>query len=286
MAIWEDLVSLHSSLEPALDKLPTAAELEAADTRKADFADMGDYREDVAKDTFPIPHTQDREGYYGDQHFSYWLSGLRDARMLIDVANEFNSGTETFLDLGCASGRVIRHLAYDDPSRQVYGCDINRSHVEWCNAYLPKNVAVFHNSSVPSIQLPDNSVDIVSSYSVFTHIEAFETAWLAEIRRVLKPGGIAWITVHTEHTLEDMTPDWPLWKPIMDHPDIGTMLDENRQFSTDRLVVRWREDRSYSSNIFYKKDYIERHWSRFFEIAAFRRRYPEFQDVYILRKPA
>jgi hypothetical protein len=30
----------------------------------------------VERDTLPIPSTRDREGYYGDRHFEYWLSGF------------------------------------------------------------------------------------------------------------------------------------------------------------------------------------------------------------------
>jgi hypothetical protein len=59
---------------------------------------------------------------------------------------------------------------------------------------------------------------MISAYSVFTHIEAMETTWLMELRRVLRKGGIAWITVHTEGTLADMTPDWPLLRRSFPSP--------------------------------------------------------------------
>ncbi len=106
----------------------------------------------------------------------------------------------------------MRHVALENPGCRAMGCDINRLHVEWCNAHLPANCSAFQNHSVPSLPIEDNSLDAVTAYSVFTHIEAIETAWLAEIRRVLKPGGIAWLTVHTEKTLQDMNEDWPLWR--------------------------------------------------------------------------
>ncbi len=282
-AIWEDLIALNSGVDKEFELLAPAASHLETDTRVHTWADM-DYAEALARDTFPLPATADREGYYGPDHFSYWASGLRDARLLVEAADRHGVGLKSCLDLGCASGRVIRHVALEHAGARVLGCDINRLHVEWCNRHLPANCTVFQNHSIPSLPLADGSVDVVSAYSVFTHIEALETAWLMELRRVLRPGGIAWITWHSEFTLADMTPDWPLWKPTMSHPEAAKRLDAERRFVGDRLVLRWHTDRSYSSNVFYKTDYVTSHWSRIFEIVEIRRRCPVFQDVLILRK--
>ena len=281
--IWEDLVALNSGVDKEFELLAPAASHLERDSRVGDWDDL-DYAAALAKDGFPLPATDDREGYYGPDHFSYWASGLRDARLLAEAARQHGVGLGSSLDLGCASGRVIRHLALENPEMRVLGCDINRLHVEWCNRHLPANCSVFQNHSIPSLPLPDGSVDVVSAYSVFTHIEALETAWLMELRRILSPGGIAWITFHSEFTLEQMTPDWPLWNPTMTHPEAAQRLDAERRFTGDRLVLRWHADRSYSSNVFYKSDYITSHWSRIFEIVEIRRRCPSFQDVVILRK--
>ncbi|MEZ5881798.1 MAG: methyltransferase domain-containing protein [Nitratireductor sp.] len=43
--------------------------------------------------------------------------------------------------------------------------------------------------------MEDNYFDLVTAFSVFTHIDVFETAFVAEIRRILKPGGLACLTV-------------------------------------------------------------------------------------------
>ncbi|MEM7516868.1 MAG: hypothetical protein AAF368_08090, partial [Planctomycetota bacterium] len=121
------------------------------------------------------------------------------------------------------------------------------------------------------------------AFSVFTHIEAFETAWLMELRRVLRPGGLAWVTVHTEKTWEDMTENWPLYKALKNHPKFKEM-DPAAPLPSEREVFRWRAERSYSSNVFYSFDYLHRNWSRYFEIAETHRRLPVFQDVLVLRK--
>jgi len=284
--IWEDYICLNSGAEKRFTVLGPAASHRDADSRLTWWAGL-DYAEALARDTDPLPETADREGYFGANHFSYWASGLRDARMLMDTALSLGVQPRAYLDLGCASGRVTRHTAREYPRMQTFGCDINRLHVEWCNAYLPPVVVTFQNHSVPSLPLESNSVDIVSAYSVFTHIEAMETAWLMELRRILRPGGIAWITLHTEGTLQDMTPEWPLWAPVMTHPEGARLFDAGRRgFPGDRLVLRWLADRSYSSQVFYKEAYVRAAWGRLLEIADFRRCHPEYQDVLILRKPA
>lgn len=284
-SIWENLVCLNSAVEPAFSVLPPASAHRAGDGRLCDWEGL-DYAAALERDTWPLPETADRDGYYGPDHFSYWASGLTDARHLLAAATAHGvMQPACCLDLGCASGRVLRHLALERPQMRALGCDINRLHVEWCNRHMPPGCTVFQNHAIPSLPLPDGSVDIVSAYSVFTHIEAMETAWLMELRRILRPGGIAWITVHSEWTLQEMTPDWPLWNPVMQHPDAATRLDAARNFAGDRLVLRWRSDRSYSSNVFYKLDYLRATWSRFLDIVEVRRRFPSFQDVLILRKP-
>lgn len=283
--IWENLITLNSDVEPGFEVLPRASFHLEADERKDEWTDL-DYADALERDEFPLPLTQDREGYYGPDHFSYWASGLKDARLLIDAVEKHGTGQlKAFLDLGCASGRVLRHVALEKPECRAIGCDINRLHVEWCNANLPDNCSVFQNHSVPTLPLEDNSLDAVTAYSVFTHIEAVETAWLSEIRRVLKPGGIAWLTVHTEHTLQSMNDDWPLWRPTMEHPKAMRLLDQSRNFACDRLVLRWLNNRSYSSNVFYKSEYLTSRWTRILELVELRRCFPSFQDVMLMRKP-
>lgn len=282
--IWEDMVSLNSGIEPEFNLLEPAKHWYAKDQKRAEFDALNlGYETALESDTFPLPETKDREGYYGPHHFGYWASGFQDAKLLLEAADEYGTDVRQYLDIGCASGRVIRHISSLKPDAAVTGCDINRHHVEWCNLHLSEELKVFHSHSIPNLPIADNSLDLVSAFSVFTHIEAFETAWISEIARVLRPGGLAWITVHTENTLKDMNENWPLWKPVMNHKDIGNMLDEDRNFDGNRLVARWRTERSYSSNVFYKTEYLQKVWGRFFDILALKRRCPRFQDVLICR---
>jgi SAM-dependent methyltransferase len=282
--IWEDLVSINARTSPVFEVLEAAATYRQGDTH-TDWSSEGKGLEQaLALDTYPLPKTEDREGYYGTHHFSYWASGFRDCRLLRECCSRQNVQLHDYLDFGCASGRVIRHFALHVKGVNVIGCDINRRHVDWVARYLPSSIRVFQNHSIPALPLPDNSLDLLSAYSVFTHIEAFETTWLMELRRILRPGGLAWITVHTEATWTDMEPGWPLYKALSKHPDFTLYKDRRGTLPGDRVVFRWRNDRSYSSNVFYTRDYIHKTWGRLFEIVEEHRRLPGFQDVVVLRK--
>jgi 2-polyprenyl-3-methyl-5-hydroxy-6-metoxy-1,4-benzoquinol methylase len=239
----------------------------------------------VANDSHPLPTTEDRENYHGDRHFDYWLSGLEDYKKITNAAHatgiEINQHTRV-LDLGCASGRVIRHFA-SQSSAQVWGCDISENHVTWCNRYLSKSTKVFQNTALPHLQISDSYFDIVFAMSVFTHIESFETAWLCELDRILKPGGIAYVTIHDENSWQNMPKDWGVGPAVRNHPDFNEAWI-NKGFPGDKIVFRWHPDKSYSSNVFYKQKYIKRVWGKFFTIEQTIPNGSAYQTVLVLKK--
>ncbi|MGY1688890.1 class I SAM-dependent methyltransferase [Geodermatophilus sp. SYSU D01105] len=49
----------------------------------------------------------------------------------------------------------------------------------------------------PPLPFDDGRFDLVLGYSVFTHLPVdHQDAWLAELRRVTRPGGLLLLTVH------------------------------------------------------------------------------------------
>ena len=284
MSAWEDQISLNSfkdfNPEPLLR--PSTYKDQQTLIKPESVVTSDRLTTCLDLDTAPLPDTKDREGYCGPRHFEYWLLGLRDYAILTDIMRELDVNPRSMLDMGCATGRVIRHFAAYNPEMEVLGCDINALHVSWCLKYL-QGPKVFQSTSVPYFPLPDSSVGMLTAFSVFSHIEAFETAWLMEIARVLEPDGFAYLTVHTERTWRDMKPGWPIRKALERHPDF---TGNDGEMNRDRLIFRWSEGRSYSSNVFLHTDYIRSVWGRFFEIIDIRERPQGFQDAVILKKRA
>ena len=78
--------------------------------------------------------------------------------------------------------------------------------------------------------------------------------WLMEFSRILKKGGIAYITIHSEKTFMEMEKTWPLYKGIGKHPEYNENREKNN-WKDGRLIFRWLHDKSYSSNVFYEFEY-------------------------------
>lgn len=243
-------------------------------------------------DTAPLPVTRDREFYFGNEHAAYWLSGLRDFNGIKREAERLGIGLThgaRYFELGCASGRVVRHATIAD-GLEVWCSDINLRHVEWIRAFLPPSIRVFSNTVLPTLPLEDKSVDVIAAFSVFTHIDDFEFAWLAELRRVLRPGGLAYLTVQTEHTWERYKSSWirdqlmPLRDKIADWPISEEFFAG--KLPRSKTVFWWNAGRdNYNSTVFVTASYIRREWGRFFEIINVVLDGHAYQDVVVLRRP-
>jgi SAM-dependent methyltransferase len=72
----------------------------------------------------------------------------------------------------------------------VYGCDIDPDTIKWCRQNLHRGRFVT-NGFEPPLPYPDGHFDVATGYSVFTHLHReAQRAWLAEMRRVVAPGGL------------------------------------------------------------------------------------------------
>jgi ubiquinone/menaquinone biosynthesis C-methylase UbiE len=150
-------------------------------------------------------------------------------------------------------------------------------------------VRVFQNSILPHLPLGDNSFSLVYAFSVFTHIDAFELAWLAELRRILRPGGMAYLTVHTERTWNSMTPSRGLYHDILimkdyiaEYPVCPEMFQS--PMPTERMVLSWQTATVNNAILFHSMDYIRNTWGRFLDVIDIQLEGHEYQDVVVLRK--
>lgn len=251
----------------------------------------------LERDPNPIPSLQDREGYYDqDRHFDWWLSGLDD---FLKVQHCLRSSGQRplgkgsrMLELGCASGRMLRHAHCQGQGCEAWGCDIKLRHVEWIRQFLPTGIKAFQNTVLPQLPLEDNYFDVVTAYSVFTHIDHMELAWIAELRRILKPGGFALLTIHGDHCWSQLGPDKPVYNAIM---QMRKRLVGWKDFSPDifqapmprdKTVFTWSTARNYNCNVFHSTNYIKTAWGRFLEVVEIvPGGHSGYQDMVVLRKP-
>lgn len=289
---WLTATTLKGSREP-FHNLKQITGILAPEKLQSRGAASFDISEEIApyaaRDTAPIPGVADREYYWGEDHAGYWLSGLADALKLARQATRrgFDKNARYF-ELGCASGRVVRHIAFHTAAR-ITCCDINRRHTEWVRLFLPAHIAVFHNSTIPHLPLEDNSVDVAAAFSVFTHIDDFEAAWLLELRRILRPGGLAYLTLATDHTWNQYKTLW-IKEQFLPLADRITEYALNEQFfagplPSERTVFWWpTEGDVYNASVFHHTEYIYREWRRIFSAIEIIPDAHFYQDVVLLTK--
>jgi len=244
--------------------------------------------EAIAADSYPLPCPDDREGYSPGFDGVYWLSGLEDHLKIMDAAQRYGVEPKSVFDFGCASGRVLRHYATQTDIPEIWGSDINGRHVRWLYEHLPHTVKPIFNHCIPAIPIPDKSVDIISAFSVFTHIDTFETCWLAELRRIMSDDGMAYLTVHNEDT-------WAALRDQIDNPEnrlIQSILKLDPEFGEKlagdlpdtKTVYRFSQSGPYRAQVFHSNNYLQQVWGRFFKIEEILPLHHVRQTVLVLRK--
>lgn len=124
---------------------------------------------------------------------------------------------KVILDVGCGDGVLSLGLLQQARASRVIGIDVVS--VDWDEltaiaarngvcSLPPRDRLEFLVSTPTRIPLEDASVDVVVSWSVFEHVENL-VELLAEIRRVIKPGGLIFTQIWPMFWSEHGSHLWP-----------------------------------------------------------------------------
>lgn len=103
------------------------------------------------------------------------------------------------LDFGCGCGRTLLWLTRRFPEVVWHGTDIDPEAIRWCRQAMP-HASFIVNGPLPPLPHAGSAFDLVYGVSVFTHLsEEYQQAWIPELRRILKPGGLLLLSFHSEH---------------------------------------------------------------------------------------
>lgn len=281
---FESRRALSPNVGTAAELYLLPEQLDRVSPRHCAYLDDPSTLESIKQDQVPIPATIDREGYYDDRHFGYWLSGIEDVRMVRQLIPE--ASLRHVLDFGGATGRFARHVVLADPSARVTIADLNVNHVEWVERHFGPSVRAVKVSPYPYFPLADGSVTLCVGLSVFTHIDSYESGWLAEVHRVLADGAYALLTIHSEETWPALTTHPSMFKKLMRDPKFKDAFRLGQPMPAGRQVFSWNANSiEHNCNVFVDSDYIHQRWGKWFEVVNIAHRaHHDFQAAVILRK--
>jgi SAM-dependent methyltransferase len=145
----------------------------------------------------PIPPIalRARVGALGIESFLSANAGY--VELALEAADRPFESFGSVLDFGCGCGRTLLPLAREAaPGTDLHGCDVDADAIAWLRSHHPE-LKLEVNGFDPPLPYPDEAFDLVCSISVFTHLdEPGQLAWLRELQRVMRPGGLAVLTIH------------------------------------------------------------------------------------------
>jgi SAM-dependent methyltransferase len=155
-------------------------------------------------DGLPVP-PRDLWAHYCTNADSFVASGREDCEemaKIMQASGKILAETRAILELGCASGRMIRHVPAMAPEASTWGADMWSSAILWCQDHLSPPCSFAVTTMSPHLPFEDRSFDLVYCGSLFTHIDDLSEAWFAELHRILRPGGCLYFSINDQHAAQ------------------------------------------------------------------------------------
>jgi ubiquinone/menaquinone biosynthesis C-methylase UbiE len=219
------------------------------------------------KSGLPVPPQDLIPIYYVGSVQTFLEGGRTHVQIMRDLVAQSNFPIQAgyrLLDLGCGAGRMIRHFEDLAEECEIWGVDIGAKSINWCQQHLSPPFRFATTTTFPHLPFEDHYFDFIYCGSVFTHISDLVDAWLLELRRITRPHGRIYITIHDKHTIDYLREKYP------EHPLLNT-FDEFHKTSNTKgndyaMIVTVRGPGG--SQVFYDIDFIRQRWGRFFGILS------------------
>jgi len=123
----------------------------------------------------------------------WWFVGMREiSQSLLDQVCA-KGVVRRVLDAGCGTGGMLSWLSQYTGSDSVVGVDLSTTALKFCQARNQKELT---QGSIAQLPFADSSFDLVTSFDVVQHVlDKGDVRAIAEIYRVLRPGGFAFVRV-------------------------------------------------------------------------------------------
>lgn len=230
----------------------------------------------------PIPPQWMIQAFSNRPEISNFLKGGRDSARLLDLFCSQHgvdlSDLECFLDFGCGCARVTRWLP-EYTNAQLFGTDLHENAIQWNKKWM-RFGKYFVGTEKPKKLFSANMFDGLLALSVLTHLdEATQVAWLKEWARIMRPGGIAFVTFHGNGFVEN----------VYKGSKIGDLVSKSFKEDSGFLYLKeplWEGifPECYGT-AYHSFGYVESVWSKYFDVMEIKQSgdFSNRQDMAVMR---
>jgi ubiquinone/menaquinone biosynthesis C-methylase UbiE len=231
-----------------------------------------------------------QHAYLGADPAAYLATGKKHTRKMVDILETSGVSVEPgkrVLDFGCGDGMMLRQFREIAESGEAWGVDINGSQMVWCQRHLSPPFKFATTTSFPHLPFEEGYFDLIYSFSVFTHICDLAEAWLLELRRILRPGGVLYLTVHDNHTIDLIYKKnrGLQFEQLRDAENSLAFKDSDfAMFTLNRVPGGGIEHEGRQAMVFYDIDYLCQHWGNYLKIISTTQEAYVHQTAIVLQK--
>ncbi len=198
----------------------------------------------------PPPSLRARVGQSSRRVFrSVGEEGSRQIRDAFTRARAEARAYPAWLDFGCGCGRLARYVAPLSEVGRLDGVDVDAELVDWAAGVLPGRFATMRPQ--PPLAFAADAFDVVYAISIFTHYtEEEQFAWLDELFRILRPGGLLIATTISPAQVGDFE---------------GLSAHDYASLAERGFLCVNPESAAFNERVaFHSPEYLEAHWGRLF----------------------
>ncbi|MDN5848642.1 MAG: class I SAM-dependent methyltransferase [Nitrococcus sp.] len=146
---------------------------------------------------YPVPPNSSMRKTSSRSIRHYYISGIQTVMPIVTCALHQGIALNErirILDFGCGVARQLLHFTRRYPNPAYYACDVDETSIAFVQKAYPQ-VEAYVNAFHPPLKYLDASFDLIYSVSIFSHLNREDQkSWLAELARVVKPGGYCFLT--------------------------------------------------------------------------------------------